>query len=100
MLMPPKEYATVAPGMPFTIQADGPDISDLEGERAKEMKQLYDLELADYNRATLFMVQIKWLILNAIPRQYIAILRCHLLQFTNVSPAAILAHMVTTYGKI
>ena len=64
------------------------------------MNWLYDLELADYNRALQFKVQIKWLMLQAIPRKYIAILRHHLMQFTNVSPAAILAHMVTTYGQI
>ena len=64
------------------------------------MKRLYNLELADYNRAAQFKVQIKWLLLQAIPCQYIAILQHHLLQFTNVSPATILAHMVSTYGRI
>ena len=100
MLMPPKEYATIAPGMPFELPVDGPDIPDLKGEGAEEMKRLYDLKLADYNRALQFKVQIKWLMLQAVPKQYIAILRHHLLQYTNVTPAAILAHMVTTYGKI
>ena len=51
MLMPPAEYETIAPGMPFELPPDGPDIPDLEGEGAEEMKRLYDLELADYNRA-------------------------------------------------
>ena len=74
MLMPPAEYATIEPGKPFEIPADGPDIPDLKGEGANEMKRLYDLELADYNRATQFKVQIKWLLLQAIPCQYIAIL--------------------------
>ena len=74
MLMPPDEYATIAPGMPFEMPADGPDIPDLEGEGAEEMKRLYDLELADYIRALQFKVQIKWLLLQAIPQQYIAIL--------------------------
>ena len=75
MLMPPAEYATIAPGMPLELPAaDGPDIPDLEGEGAEEMKRLYDLELADYNRALQFKVQIKWLLLQTIPRQYIAIL--------------------------
>ena len=100
MLMPPTEYATIAPGMPFELPNDGPDIPDLEGEGAEEMKQLYDLELADYNRALQFQVQIKWLMMQAIPKKYIAILQHHLMQFTNVTPAAILAHMVATYGRI
>ena len=38
MLMPAAEYETVAPGMPFELPADGPDIPDLEGEGAEEMK--------------------------------------------------------------
>ena len=100
MLMPPEEYETIAPGMPFELPPDGPDIPDLEGDGAEEMKRLYDLELAYYNRALQFKVQIKWLMLQAIPRKYIAILRHTLMQFTNVSPAAILAHMVATYGRI
>ena len=49
MLMPPADYDTIAPGMPFELPQDGPDIPDLEGEGAEEMKRLYDLELADYN---------------------------------------------------
>ena len=98
MLMPPDDYAIIAPGMPFELPPDGPDIPDLEGEGVEEMKRLYDLELADYNRALQFTVQIKWLMMQAIPCQYIAILRHHLMQFTNVPPAAILAHLVATYG--
>ena len=89
-----------APGMPFKIPADGPDIPDLEGNGAEEMKQLYNLHSADYNRALQFKVQIKWLLLPAIPCQYIAILQHHLLQFTIMSPTAILKHVVTTYVKI
>ena len=74
MLMPPEEYKTIAPGMPFELPQDRPDIPDLEGDGAEEMKRLYDLELAYYNRALQFKVQIKWLMLQAIPRKYIAIL--------------------------
>ena len=51
MLMPAEEYATIAPGMLFKIPVDGPDIPDLEGEGAEEMKRLYNLDLADYNWA-------------------------------------------------
>ena len=80
MLMPPADYETIAPGMPFEIPPDGLDIPDLEGEGAEEMKRLYDLELADYNRAQQFKVQIKWLLLQAIPHQYIAILHHPLMQ--------------------
>ena len=90
----------IAPRMPFKIPNDGPDIPDLEGEGVKEMKRLYDLELAVYNRALQFQVQIKWLMLQAVPKKYIAILRHPLMQFTNVTPDAILAHLVTTYGRI
>ena len=100
MLMPPQEYATIAPGMPFKIPNHRPDIPDLEGEGVKEMKRLYDLELAVYNRALQFQVQIKWLMLQAVPKKYIAILRHLLMQFTNITPAAILAHLVTTYRRI
>ena len=64
------------------------------------MKHLYDLELADYNSTMQFKVQIKWLMLQAIPCKYIAILQHHLMPFTNVTPAAILVHMITTYGRI
>ena len=45
ILMPPNEYNTIAPGMPFELPPDGPDIPDLEGDGAEEMKRLYDLEL-------------------------------------------------------
>ena len=38
MLMPAAEYNTIAPGMPFELPADGPDIPDLEGEGTEEMK--------------------------------------------------------------
>ena len=100
MLMPPNEYNTISPGMPFELPQDGPDIPDLEGEGAEEMKRLYNLELADYNRVLQFKVQIKWLMLQAIPRKYIAIRQHVLMQFTSVMPAAILAHMVPTYGRI
>ena len=100
MLMPPVEYNTITPGMPFKLPANGLDIPDLKGKGAKEMKCLYDLELANYNRALQFKVRIKWLLLQAIPHKYIAILRHHLMQFTNVSPAAVLTHMVTMYGRI
>ena len=65
MLMPPTEYTTIAPGMPFELLNDGPDIPDLEGKGAEEMKRLYNLKLADYNRALQFQVQIKWLMLQA-----------------------------------
>ena len=63
MLMPPEEYMTIAPGVPFELPPDRPDIPDLEGDGAEEMKRLYDLELADYIRALQFKVQIKWLML-------------------------------------
>ena len=88
------------PGMPFELPVDGLDIPDLEGEGMEEMKHLYNLKLVDFNRALQFKVQIKWLIVQAILRQYIAILRRPLMQFTNVTPAAILAHMVSTCGRI
>ena len=100
MLMPATEYTTVAPGMPFELPIDGPDILVLEGKGAKEMKRLYNLELADFNRALQFKVQIKWLMLQAIPRQYITTLRHPLMQFSNVTPVAILVHVVGTYGRI
>ena len=38
ILMPPTEYATITPGMPFELPNDGPDIPDLKGEGAEEMK--------------------------------------------------------------
>ena len=85
MLMPPVEYNTIAQGMPFKLPPDGPDIPDFEGKGAKEMKHPYDLKLVDLNRALQFKVQIKWLLLQAIPQKYIAILRHPLMQFTNVS---------------
>ena len=100
MFMPAPAYDELSPDAPFAIPEDGPDIPDLEGEGAEEMKRLYELELADYERALQFQVQIKNMLIQAIPRQYIAILRHPSLQFTNVAPAAILAHMATTYGKI
>ena len=100
MLMPPAEYNTIAPGMPFKLPPDGPDIPVLKGEGAEEMKRLYDLELANYNRAMQFKVQIKWLMLQAIPCKYIAILQHPLMQFTNVTPAAFLAHLFATYERI
>ena len=97
MLMPPADYKTITPGMPFKLPLDGPDIPHLEGNGAEAMKRLYDLKLADYNRALQFKVQIKWLLLQAIPHRYIAIL-CHpLMQFTTMSLTAILTHMMTTY---
>ena len=69
MLMPPEEYNTIAPSMPFELLPDRPDIPNLEGEGAEAMKQLYDLKLADHNRTLQFKVQIKWLMLQAIPPQ-------------------------------
>ena len=53
MLMPTVEYDTIAPGMPFELPGDGPDIPDLEVKGSEEMKHLHDLELADFNRAAL-----------------------------------------------
>ena len=100
MLMPPAKYETITPGMLFELPPDRPDKPDLEGEGVEEMKRLYNLELADYNRALQLQVQIKWLMLQAIPRKCIAILQHSLMQFTDVSLAAILAHMVSTYGQI
>ena len=38
MLMPLEEYNTIAPGMPLKLPPDRPDIPDLEGEGAEEMK--------------------------------------------------------------
>jgi hypothetical protein len=100
MLMPAEEYAELSPDAAFAIEEDGPDIPELDGDDPEELRRLYELHLADYNRALQFRLQIKNLMLAAIPRKYIARLRHPRLQFTNVDPAAILEHMVTTYGRI
>jgi hypothetical protein len=100
MLMPAEEYAELSPDAAFAIEEDGPDIPELDGDDPEELRRLYELHLADYNRALQFRLQIKNLMLAAIPRKYIARLRHPRLQFTNVDPADILEHMVSTYGKI
>jgi hypothetical protein len=100
MLMPAEEYAELSPDHAFDIEEDGPDIPELDGDDPEELRRLYELHLADYNRAMQFRLQIKNLMLAAIPRKYIARLRHPRLQFTNVNAAEILDHMVTTYGKI
>jgi hypothetical protein len=75
MLMPAKEYAELSPDAPFDIEEDGPDIPELDGNDPEELRRLYELHLADYNRALQFRLQIKNLMLVAIPRKYIARLR-------------------------
>jgi hypothetical protein len=102
MLMPAGLYANLSPDTSFELPKDGPDIPEFEGEgiAVEELKRLYELDLADYERALQFQNQIKNMLLQAVPRRYITTLRHPTLQFTNVDPAVILDHLMETYGAI
>jgi hypothetical protein len=102
MLMPAGLYANLSPDVSFELPEDGPDIPEFEGKGivVEELKRLYELDLADYERALQFQNQIKNMLLQAVPWRYIATLRHPTLQFTNVEPVAILDHLMETYRAI
>ena len=99
MLVPSADYNTGAPGTPFIIPDTKPPIPNLSGPGAKERKQQYELDMANYNRALQFQLQIKKILLVAIPCLYIEDLSNKIMQFTAITPKEILTHLMLTYGK-
>jgi hypothetical protein len=84
----------------FPDRPDLPDFTGMNGNQRDDTKTQYQDELRIYNEAQSLHLQIKNLMLAAIPEVFIARLKHRLHNYANVSARDILAHVVDRYGTI
>jgi hypothetical protein len=103
VLMPPLEYLALSGGIAY-IQPGRPDIPGYAGVEDRgemqEMRELYNEETRTYNEARAFTNSIKKLMVNAIPSIFLGRLHDRQHGLANVSPQAMLQHLMTEYGAI
>ena len=102
LIMPAADYLALA-GHPYHLPVR-PDIPDYlgaedEAERA-EWAALYKVDTRLYNEALGLNLQLKNLLLKAVPRTYIAILADVVHGFADVTIQDLLQYLLETYGAI
>jgi hypothetical protein len=102
VLMPDPEYIALTGAV--YVPPERPDIPNYAGVldrgEIQEMKELYLEETRIYNEARAFTNAIKKLMVAAIPNLHLGRLNNRLHGLANVTPQAILQHMLTAYGDI
>jgi hypothetical protein len=100
--MPDPDY--IALNGAIYVPPERPDIPNYAGVldrgEIQEMKELYLEETRIYNEARTFTNAIKKLMVVAIPNLHLGRLNDRLHGLANVTPQAILQHMMTSYGDI
>jgi hypothetical protein len=100
--MPDPDYIALT-GAAY-VPPECPDIPNYAGVldrgELQEMKELYLEETRVYNEARAFTNAIKKLMVAVIPNLHLGRLNDRLHGLANVTPQAILQHLMTTYGDI
>lgn len=102
MLMPDYEYTLLAhQAIPY-VHPDKPDVPLFAGTGANRDRQKEEhREAVDaYNDKRNLQNQLQKLMIQAIPKVYIATLAHRTLGFANVTPGELLNHLLITYGTI
>jgi hypothetical protein len=102
MLMPGPEYITYSiNGTPY-VPPDKPPVPVYAGTATQREQQRENHRAAteEYDEARFLAHQLRQQLLQAVPRIYIAELANSRVGFANVTPTAILTHLVANYGTI
>jgi hypothetical protein len=102
LLMPTADYVNMAAAVPsvFPAQPVAPDYIGATAVERDAMKDAYTVAKTTYTDARAFHNFIKAQIIKAVPELYTDLLLDGTLGYANVTPQAILAHLVSKYGKI
>jgi hypothetical protein len=106
MLMPQAEYTAISHGNTEYINPQEPAVPrySKNAERREQEKQEYRKQQETYTNEATAQDQLadalRVLILQAVPEVYIADLKCVTTAFGNVSPRALLDHLIDMYGTI
>jgi hypothetical protein len=102
MIMPAADYTKLSNGGAEYIFPTEPPIPTYSKKEKKNRQQstLFDMAMDTYKEASALHNQLKAQLLQAIPTCYRAVLAQRTIGYANVTPQAILAHMLKRYGKI
>ena len=102
MVMPDYDYVVMANDAEPYDFPEKPDIPVYAGTAANrdQQKEGYKESLDAYNEARHLQNQLRKLMIQAIPKIYIAELAHIQLGYADVTPKAMLDHLLTTYGTI
>jgi hypothetical protein len=102
MIMPEADYTRISTdGEEYTFPTKPaiPSYSSRDSKRDKQRAR-YKSELQEYQDARALRNQLKAQLIQAIPSSYRAVLAHPVLGYANVTPRAILTHMLDRYGRI
>jgi hypothetical protein len=101
--MPPADYLALT-GVAWDVPAHpGPAPlipAGSTGPQITEINRQYKADLDEFVLLKATEAALRKCLITAIPSTYIDILADDIFEYANVSPAAIIAHMQTTYGQI
>lgn len=102
MLMPPAEYVLISTGgtaYGIPVKPPAPAYAGAAAVIAA-MQEGYRREMETYQEYRDLSNQIRKLILDAVPADYLSELAHPKMGYSNVTPSQMLEHLVTTYGGI
>jgi hypothetical protein len=104
LVMPAAQYILLPGAAPYDLPAQRPDIPDYsnaaDAAERDQWKDLYHDESRQYTEAHAIALQLKTLLIQAVPLIYISHLQHHLLKFATVSTLEILHLLEENYGTI
>ena len=105
LLMTPAEYTALPNTAPFPAPPHpGPlplhDQAQLTQFQLTQLNRVYDAQLATFRLYHNVSERLKKLILEAVDSKYLATLEDDTMGYATVTPQAMLAHLIATYGPI
>ena len=103
MVMPNADYITVSTGATayaFPVRPDAPNYAGETAAARDALKDEYKIAMDQYTEAKALQKHLKALMIQAIPKIYISDIEDESIGYANVTPAAMLAHIMKEYGVI
>jgi hypothetical protein len=103
MVMPQVDYTTVSTGgaaYVFPVKPAVPNYAGVAAAARDGLKDEYKEAMDEYNEARALQKHLKAQMIQAIPKIYISELEDAAIGYANVTPAAMLAHLMTEFGVI